>query len=156
MIRSFRSSFVVLGTALLLWQLIIAPMTHASAAHVAVHATVTTSPSSANRLDHPQVTSAEARPCHEIEQSDVAPVVSVVSHHLGAVVDSDSNSPIAHAVDGVDCCDSVGCQCACVHASMNSVPFAEAALAVPGHPAELGGHLPVLGARIVELFKPPI
>lgn len=139
-----------LFTVLLLWQAVVAPMAHAMqahAGHVAVVAQVVT--------EAPGATEAAAMPCHGHEADGTEAMPSgdgvVAAHGAGHAAEVPSD----HG-DGPDCCKSLDCQCACAHASLASPGVPVAAQVVPDHPPVLGGELPVLRARVVDLFKPPI
>ncbi len=147
MVRNFRRRFTILCTVLLLWQTGIAPLVHASAAHVAVEGVSAATVESAD---------SEILPCHGHESDTELVPSTQPDHHAGPAASPDSPMKQSYGVNGMDCCKSLDCQCACIHASLNSAPIAVPALIVPDHPAVLGGDLPALRARTVELFKPPI
>lgn len=145
--------FRILGArflmALLLWQAGLAPLAHAAVFHSAPEAAGTERPAT-----HPAgVAVVEAAPCHgdsPHESPVVAPPVVVHEHagHEMPMADTVSTAP--------DCCDSLACQCACVHASLGGATFALMLPVIPDHPASLGTDTPALAARSAELFRPPI
>ena len=138
-----------LSAVLLLWQAVVAPLAHATQAHpghqgVATHAVPVATDAFA----------AEAMPCHGHEAGNGM----TASHedHVAAQGAAHATDMPSDSGDGPDCCKSLDCQCACAHASLASPGVPVSARVVPDHPAVLGGALPVLRARVVELFKPPI
>lgn len=126
MFRNSLPRIAALFVALLLWQ----------AGMQLVHAAVFHSSAGSSATEHHQHAAAavqvEAAPCHG---------------------DSATAQPQTGAPD---CCDSLACQCACVHASLGGATFALMLPVIPDHPASLGTDTPALAARSAELFRPPI
>ena len=156
MMKRLRSRFMVLCTALLLWQTGLAPWAHAAAAHGSGHDASAVPAAMAIPQDHADVAQMTTMPCHGDEVAASSPAAIAPHPHASLADDMGSASTVSQVVDGADCCQSLDCRCACVHASLNAVTIAVLGLVVPDHPAVLGADLPVLRARIAELFKPPI
>jgi hypothetical protein len=149
-IAKFRPALSTFCSVLLLWQAGVAPLAHAAVAHAAVQAVV------AQEVPNAQgAADAEAMPCHGHEV-DVTTSMPAPDAHAGVHGSVPTTGQLTHGSDGPDCCKSLDCQCACVHASLAAVSLPIATRVVPAHPTEMGGDLPVLRARVVELFKPPI
>lgn len=147
---NLRSPLAALCVLLLLWQAAVAPLVHASAVQAVAHTAL-----SQDVPPTPAAAQADAMPCHGHEPSAAMSTLGTDAHsnaHASVALDGGPS----HDSKGPDCCESLDCQCACVHASLASVSVPVSARVVPAHPTEMGGHLPVLRARVVELFKPPI
>lgn len=136
MFPNLRPRIAALFTVLLFWQAGLAPLAHAAVFH-----------------SSPGVVAAEveAAPCHG-EAAESVPVVSHEHAGHGMAMSEEAETPAA----APDCCESLACQCACVHASLGGAGLAVVLPLIPDHPAILGGEVPALAARIAELFRPPI
>lgn len=142
MLLKRQSIVAVLGSALLLWQAGLAPLAHAAAGRTPILAIAVPA------IPDTQA-DAEAMPCHGHEAGGADVQAAARGSAMTAAAPSNSS-------EGADCCQSLDCQCPCAHASMNSLTLSAAARVASDHPLLLGRDLPILRARAVELFKPPI
>ena len=143
MVLKRQSIVAVLGSALLLWQAGLAPLAHAAGHTSALAVALPAIP------EVEVVAGAEAMPCHGHEAGGTN--LQAAAH--GSAMTAGAAS---HSSGGADCCQSLDCQCPCAHASMNTLALSVAARVSADHPLLLGRDLPILRARAVELFKPPI
>ncbi len=148
---NLRSPLAVLCGVLLLWQATVAPLAHASAVHSADHSALVEEvrPTPAAAAD------VEAMPCHGHEAS-ASEAMPNPRAHSGVHATVPLGGEPSHDSEGHECCGSLACQCACVHASLAPVSLPISARVVPAHATKLGCHLPLLRARVFNLFKPPI
>jgi hypothetical protein len=143
MTLNLRSRLAMLCTVLLLWQVGVAPLAHAGAAH-AVEAATSQVAEAEVAMD------AAAMPCHGHEGAPTAGgrVADHETAHAAEMPAHDGGLP--------DCCQSFDCQCPCAHASLGMPAMSLPSHRVPDHPTVLGQDLPIVRARVVDLFKPPI
>lgn len=150
MVLKRQSIVAVLGSALLLWQAGLAPLAHAAAGHTSALAVALPA------IPEVEVgAGVEAMPCHGHEASGTG-VVPDPDAHAAAHGLALTAGAASHSSGGADCCQSLDCQCPCAHASMTTLALSVAARVSADHPLLLGRDLPILRARAVELFKPPI
>lgn len=143
-----RVRLAAFSICLLFWQAGLAPLAHAAV----FHSSPGMAASSHSASHAAAAVQVEAAPCHG-ESLHEAPVVA--QGHAGHEI------PMAAVAEQTrstapDCCDSLACQCACVHASLGVVALALVLPLIPDHPASLGTDTPALAARTAELFRPPI
>lgn len=151
MSRGITRRLAYLCAALFFWQAALAPLAHAMAFHSAATISSGMQLQSAGEhgarehegmghAGHEQNAVSEAPPCHGAEAVNSLPT-------------DDAPEQANHEVD---CCQSLGCDCACVHASASTcitlLPFS----VIPDHPAVIAPSAPVQTVRVAELFRPPI
>lgn len=146
MFRMRRPFRAVLCVVLVVWQAALAPLAHAAVFHAPVNSR------EAAQAQLVMAAAGESAPCH----GEAVPARSAgeghEAHHVSASL---PEVLVANHDEPADCCQSLACQCACMHATALST-LGWALAVVPDHASELVPLTPKLALPARELFRPPI